>query len=87
MVETSSHADVNCMRACFFVFFFVFFFRHSRTENNVVLVIAKNEEDPIKNEDARVATILKSHSSNTHRKQTLLSEVGSGRNLKQSETL
>ena len=44
----------------------------------VVLVIFKNEEDPIKNEVARVTTTQNIDFSNTQGQITLQSEVGSG---------
>ena len=44
----------------------------------VVLVTCKNEEDPIKNEGARVATTLNIEFSHTQGQITLQSMVGSG---------
>ena len=49
----------------------------------VILVTCKNEEDPLKNKDARVATTQNMDFSNTQEQ----SEVGSGRNLNSSEML
>ena len=46
----------------------------------VVLVTCKNEEDPIKNEDTRVATRLYVHYSNAQGQIIPYSVVGSGRN-------
>ena len=53
----------------------------------VILVYSKNEEDPIKIEGARVATIQNIDSSNTKVHLTPQSEVGSGRNSNLSEIL
>ena len=46
----------------------------------VILVTCKNEDDPLKNKDARVATTQNIDFSNTQGQITLQSEVGSGRN-------
>ena len=51
----------------------------------VILVTCKNEEDPLKNKDARVATTQKFDFSNTQGLITPKSEVGSGRNSNSSE--
>ena len=48
----------------------------------IILVASKNEEDPIKIEGARVATILNIDFSNTKGQLTPQSEVGSDRNSK-----
>ena len=48
---------------------------------------SKNEEDPIKIEGARVATIQNIDFSNTKGQITPQSEVGSGRNSNSSEIL
>ena len=53
----------------------------------VILVTSKNEEDPIKIEDARVATIQNIDFSNTQGQLTPQSEVGSGQNWNSSEIL
>ena len=55
----------------------------------VVLVSSKNEEDPIKIEDARVATIQNIDFSNTEGQLhvTPQSEVGSGSSSNSSEIL
>ena len=53
----------------------------------VILVTSKNEEDPIKIEGARVATIQNIDFSNTKGQLTPQSEVGSGRNSNSSEIL
>ena len=53
----------------------------------VILVTSENEEDPIKIEGARVATIQNIDFSNTKGKLTPQSEVGSGRNSNSSEML
>ena len=53
----------------------------------VILVSSKNEEDPIKIEGARVATIQNIDFSNTKRQLTPQSEVGSGRNSNSSDIL
>ena len=53
----------------------------------VILVTSKNEEDPLKNKDARVATTQNIDFSNTQGQITLRSEVGSGRNSNSSEML
>ena len=53
----------------------------------VILVSSKNEEDPIKIEGARVATIQNIDFSNTKGQLTLKSEVGSGRNSNSSKIL
>ena len=53
----------------------------------VILVSSKNEEDPIKIEGARVATIQNIDFSSTKGQLTLQSEVGSGRNWNSSEIL
>ena len=51
----------------------------------VVLVTCKNEEDPIKNEGARVFTILYINFSDTQGQITLELVVVSGRNLNSSK--
>ena len=53
----------------------------------VILVTSENEEEPIKIEGARVATIQNIDFSNTKGKLTPQSEVGSGRNSNSSEML
>ena len=53
----------------------------------VILVSSKNEEDPIKIEGARVATIQNIDFSNTKGQLTPQSEVRSGRNSNSSEIL
>ena len=53
----------------------------------VILVSSKNEEDPIKIEGGRVATIQNIDFSNTKGQLTPQSEVRSGRNLNLSEIL
>ena len=53
----------------------------------VILVTCKNEEDPLKNKDARVATTHNIDFSNTQGQITLQSEVGSGRNSNSSKIL
>ena len=53
----------------------------------VIIVTPKDEEDPIKIEGARVATILNIDFSNTKGQLTPQSEVGSGRNSNSSEIL
>ena len=53
----------------------------------VILVTCKNEEDPLKNKDARVATTQNIDFSNTQGQITPQSEVGSGRNSTSSEIL
>ena len=53
----------------------------------IILVTSKNEEDPIKIEGARVATIQNIDFSNTKGQRTLQSEVGSGRNSNSSDIL
>ena len=53
----------------------------------VILVTCKNEEDPLKNKDARVATTQNIVFSNTKGQLTLQSEVGSGLNSNSSEIL
>ena len=53
----------------------------------VILVTCKNEEDPLKNKDARVATTQNIDFSNTQGQITLQSEVGSGRNSNSSKIL
>ena len=53
----------------------------------VILVTSKNEEDPIKIEDARVATIQNIDFSNTKGQLTPQSEVRSGLNSNSSEML
>ena len=53
----------------------------------VILVSAKNEEDPIKMEGARVATIQNIDFSNTKGQLTTQSEIGSGQNSNSSEIL
>ena len=52
-----------------------------------VLVTSKNEEDPIKIEGARAATIQNIDFSNTKGQLTPQSDVGSGRNSNSSEIL
>ena len=51
----------------------------------IVLVTCKNEEDPIKNEDARVFTTLYINFSDAQGQITLESVVVSGRNLNSSK--
>ena len=58
-----------------------------RTIGPLVLVSSKNEEDPIKIEGARVATIQNIDISNTKGQLTPQSEVGSGRNWNASKIL
>ena len=53
----------------------------------VILVTCKNEEDPLKNKDARVATTQNMDFSNMQGQITLQSEVRSGRNSNSSEML
>ena len=53
----------------------------------VILVTSKNEEDPIKIEGARVATIQNIDFSNTKGQLTPQSEDGSGRNSNSTEIL
>ena len=53
----------------------------------VILVTCKNEEDPLKNKDARVATTQNIDFSNTQGQITPQSEVGSGRNSNSFEIL
>ena len=53
----------------------------------VILVTSKNEEDQIKLEGARVATIQNIDFSNTKGQLTPQSKVGSSRNLNSSEIL
>ena len=53
----------------------------------VILVICKNEEDPLKNKGARVATTQNINFLNTHGQITPQSDVGSGRNSNSSEIL
>ena len=53
----------------------------------VILVTFKNEEDPIKIEGARVATIRNIDFSNTKGQLTQQSEVGSGLNSNSFEIL
>ena len=53
----------------------------------VILVSSKNDEDPIKIEGARVATIQNIDFSNTKGQLTPQSEVGSCQNSNQSEIL
>ena len=55
--------------------------------NIVILVSSKNEDDPIKTEGARVATIQNIDFSNTKGQLTPQSEVRSGRNSNSSEIL
>ena len=62
------------------LFFFFFFFL-------VILVTCKNEEDPLKNKDARVATTQNIDFSNTKGQLTPQSEVGSGLISNSSEIL
>ena len=52
-----------------------------------ILVTSKYEEDPIKIEGARVATIQNIDFSNTQGQITQQSEVGSGRNSNSSEMI
>ena len=53
----------------------------------VILVTCKNEEGPLKNKDARVATTQNTDFSITQGQITLQSEVGSGQNSNSSEML
>ena len=53
----------------------------------VVLLTCKNEEDPIKNEGARVLTTLNIDFSTTHGQLTPHSEVESGRKSNSFEIL
>ena len=53
----------------------------------VILVTCKNEEDPLKNKDARVVITQNIDFSNTQGQVTPQSEVGSGRNLNSFEIL
>ena len=53
----------------------------------VILVTCKNEEDPLKNKDARVATTQNMDFSNTQGQITPQSEVGSGQNSNSSKML
>ena len=53
----------------------------------IILVTSKNEEDPIKIEGARVATIQNIDFSNTKGQLTPQSEVGSGLHSNSSEIL
>ena len=53
----------------------------------VILVTCKNEEDPLKNKDARVATAPNIDFSHTQGQITPRSEVGSGQNSNSSEML
>ena len=53
----------------------------------VILVTCKNEEDPLKNKDARVATTQNIDFSNTQGQITPQSEVSCGRNSNSSEML
>ena len=53
----------------------------------VILVTCKNEEDPLKNKDARVATTLNIDFSHSQGQITLQSRVGSGLNSNSSEML
>ena len=53
----------------------------------VILVTCKNEEDPLKNKDARVATIQNIDFSNTQGQITPQSRVESGSNWNSSEIL
>ena len=53
----------------------------------VILVSFKNEEDPIKIEGARVATIQSIDFSNTKGQLTPQSEAGPGRNSNSSDIL
>ena len=53
----------------------------------VMLVTCKNEEDLIKNEDARVLTTLNIDFSTTHGQLTPHSEIESGRKSNLSEIL
>ena len=53
----------------------------------VVLFTCKNEEDPLKNNGARVATTLNIDFSNTQGQINPRSEVSSGRNLNSYEML
>ena len=51
----------------------------------VILVTCKNEEDQLKNKDARVATTQNIDFSNTQGQITPQSEIGSGQNSNSSE--
>ena len=53
----------------------------------VILVTCKNEEDPLKQKDARVATTQNIDILNTQGQITPQSEVGSGQNSNSSEML
>ena len=53
----------------------------------VILVTCKNEGDPLKNKDARVATTQNIDISNTQGQITPQSEIGSGRDSNSSEIL
>ena len=53
----------------------------------VILVTCNNEEDPLKNEDARVATTQNIDFSNTQGQITPQPEVGSSRNSNSFEIL
>ena len=53
----------------------------------VIVVSYKNEEELLKNKDARVATTQNIDFSNTQGQITLQSGVGSGRNSNSSEIL
>ena len=53
----------------------------------IVLVTCKNEEDPIRNEGARVFTTLYINFSDAQEQLTLQSVVGSGRNLNSFKVL
>ena len=53
----------------------------------VILITCKNEEDPMKNKDARLAITQNIDFSNTKGQITPQSEVGSGRNSNSSEIL
>ena len=53
----------------------------------VILVTCKNDEDPLKNKDARVVTTQNMDFSNTQGQITPQSEVGSGQNSSSSEML
>ena len=58
-----------------------------QNSNSSEIVTRKNEEDPLKNKDARVATTQNIDFSNTQGQITPQSEVGSGPNLNSSKML
>ena len=60
---------------------------HPIREIVVIHVTCKNEEDPMKNKDERVATTQNIAFSNTQGQITPQSEVGSGRNSNSFEIL